>query len=156
MSYRIRINEEEKGPYSFKELYQLYDASILNKETIIIEDDKSYYLAGSELENKMHNTSIITLWLLAIIPLTTRFILSMFLDDRTCMIVYFVLSVIFLAIDYLFHTKNPYINIYSLLLGLLILPYYLYYRKSNWRSSYGPLIAWTIIFILQVTYKTQY
>ena len=155
MMYKTVIEGKTSEAYSYDRLSRLYDAALLPKDTVILEDDKSYNFNGSKLEKQLHQKNSLTLWLLAIIPLTVRILSSFFLDDNICMIIYFILSFLFLLLDWHMHKHNPYINLYSIILGLLLLPYYLFYRKSNFRINYGPLIAWVILFIVLITLKTM-
>lgn len=91
-----------------------------------------------------------TVWLLAVLPLLIRTILTLLLPGaRYTILLYTLLCIFFLIVDYRNWKASPDCSIYTFLIGILILPYYyLYLRKdNNGHKIRGPLAAWVILFI---------
>lgn len=90
-----------------------------------------------------------TVWLLATLPLLIRTILTLLLPGaHYTLLLYTLLCVFFLIVDYRNWKVSPDYSIYTFLIGILILPYYLYLRRdNNGQKIHGPLAAWVILFI---------
>ena len=72
------------------------------------------------------------MWLLATLSLLIRTILTLLLPGaQYTHLLYTLLCVFFLIVDYRNWKVSPDCSIYTFLIGILILPYYLYLRRDN-------------------------
>lgn len=96
------------------------------------------------------------IWFLAIIPALAHFLLAVFLPSHPfSSYIYFTLCCLFLAVDLVVMRKTPFFSIWKILVGLLLLPYYLYLRRKDTPEiGWGPLIAWLLLFVFYLSALT--
>lgn len=90
-----------------------------------------------------------SLWLLAVVPALVNFTGTILLPEFSGLLyLYFALCFVFLLWDVYLQKLTLSCAALRLLLGLLLFPAYLirYRRGSGWQL-WGPIAAWTILFV---------
>lgn len=94
----------------------------------------------------------ITLWGLAIIPLTISIILHLLLGDIALVfIIVFIFNIIFLSYDYFKSRASHEYPLYMFILGLVFIPIYLYFRTVKDDHKIRFILVWILLYIFDLT-----
>ncbi|HWS30303.1 MAG TPA: DUF4339 domain-containing protein [Clostridia bacterium] len=147
------------GPYSFDCMAEFLKTGELQASSLISAGDGNWLRAEETILWALRSQSRLakySVWLLAIVPILFLFVSALVLPgSETVPYIYFVLCCVFLFFDILQYRKSPYYSVYSAIIGLLFLPYYLYMRRDTaGKRCYMHLLVWTVLFVFYLSAQT--
>ena len=162
-------NAEKKGPFSYEQMVEFINQGEIQRETLVWVQGSPAWIAAErsrlakELGNVMPPTPIGTIsekwiWALATGPFVLNYVLTFVMANMRMLPQYaWVITVGMIAANITFliqdteEVKKSGRDVGKwLFLGIVLVPIYLYVREKHTNKNYMPLIAWCVLFLVQL------